>query len=114
MSQHVVEQAERQAIHHVLVCDTASGSPRLLLWVFQPLLALALSDGAIWACQLLYQVADSPPPMAHATMPLSLQVCDDLQDTLRRSALIYPSARRKLGPWHVGWLPRTYEATIRA
>ena len=116
LSNYLVEQMERQAIHHFVLCSMQSPEPlpRLFLWVFQPLCALAIpssssSHSICDACKLLYRpIAGDMPRLAHVPIVMPVDVCDALGKRLKENTSLYPPSQRTLGDWHVGWLPRRW------
>ena len=102
-----------EAVHRFVVCamQASEPTPRLVLWVFQPLITLSIPplERPCDACKLLYKPGATQPDMAqHIPLVLPAEVCDALHDALQDSAQIYPASRRVLGDWHVGWLPRRW------
>jgi len=112
LSQYMLEQTERQAVHHFLLSDADGDNARshLLLWLFQPLLDLQIPGRPLYhACKILFRVVPVAPPVPHATLILPHDACNEVGEALRASSLIYPRHRRVLGEWHIGWLPRSID-----
>ena len=103
---HLVEQSERHAAHHFVV--EAPGMPRLVLWLFQPLVELVVAPPLkhYVASKILYREADAsmsaldavPIHMGHSHARLLHRLLLDSSEW---------STPSRLGPWMVGWLPRT-------
>ena len=113
LSNYLVEQTERQAVHHFVVCamQAPEPMPRFVVWVFQPLVTLSIPplERSCDACKLLYKPCTTQPHISqHIPLVLPAEICDALCAVLQDSSQIYPASRRALGDWHVGWLPRRW------
>ena len=96
LSNYLVEQTERQAVHRFVVCamQASEPPPRLVLWVFQPLITLSIPplERPCDACKLLYKPGATQPDMAqHIPLVLPAEVCDALHDALQDLSLIHIS-----------------------
>ncbi|WFD18341.1 HECT-type E3 ubiquitin transferase [Malassezia caprae] len=112
LSQYMLEQTERQAVHHFLLseADGDDARPRLLLWLFQPLLDIQIPGQPLYhACKILFRVVPVAPPVPYTMLLLPHDACNEVAEALRVSSLIYPRTRRVLGEWHIGWLPRSID-----
>ncbi|WFD35655.1 HECT-type E3 ubiquitin transferase [Malassezia cuniculi] len=107
IASYLVEQGERHAAHHFIVEEF--GTPRLVLWLFQPLVELVTAPPTrhYRAAKILYREADGRVATQLDAVSLTLGsahvklLYDILLDSTKWSA---PS---QLGPWAIGWLPRT-------
>ena len=105
ITSYLIEQSERHAAHHFVV--HAMDTPQLVLWLFQPLVELVTAAPLVRrrAAKILFREADAgaaqldvvPLVMGHGHVKL-------LYDLLLNSSKNAPS---QLGPWMIGWLPRT-------
>ena len=109
VANYLVEQAERHALHYfVLEALLLDGSSEqyLVLWLFQPAIALATSDTRpATACKVLYQESGAELPAPSMPLLISPVHCSRLRRSLEASTAYYVEARQALGPWRVGWLP---------
>lgn len=112
LCQYMLEQKERQAVHHFLLADMNHDEmrPQLLLWLFQPLLALQIPGEPLRSVsKILFREAPVAPPGPHSILLLPQDACNEIAQALQASAQVYPDSRRALGEWQVGWLSRSID-----
>lgn len=116
LSNYLVEQTERQAVHRFVVCamQASEPAPRLVLWVFQPLITLSIPplERPCDACKLLYKPGATQPDMAQhipLVLPAEVMHCTMPCKTAHRYTL--PRAVSwATGTWD-GFLVDGYETT---
>lgn len=107
LANYLVEQADRHAVHHFLIQALgAEPQPRLLVWVFQPIVEVCTTQ-RMAVCKILYHTSTAPPQVPYHPLTLPAAQCDLLAQLLIESNALYPAARKKLAQWHVGFLLRT-------
>lgn len=109
LSNYLVEQAERHAVHHFVVHAWEGGRcvPRVFLWLFQPLVEMYAAE-AMAVAKILYYPLDHVPEQPYLPVVLPERQCDTLYTQLVASTALYPKARQSLGAWQIGFLVRTH------